>query len=347
MKSQKFVKGEPLVPCLFFMGDSLFDNGNNNFLSTMAKSNYPPYGIDYPDGPTGRFSNGRNIADFLAQLLGFDNPIPPFVSARGSKILRGVNYASGAAGIREESGFQVGDRISLNRQLLNHRTTISRFYLFFGRNVGATKDYLNKCLYIVNMGNNDYINNYFLPQYYSTSLVYTPHQFATILIRQYSEQLRTLYSYGARKIAIFGLGLLGCIPQELTIYPPTKGSLCVEPINNAVQLFNNRLKPMIDDLNNNLSDAKFIYINITSISLGDPSAIGIKVVNVPCCIVSTTFANGQCAQGKVPCNNRNQYVFYDNFHPTEILNFVTATRAYNATLPSDAYPTDISHLALQ
>ncbi|CAA2997713.1 GDSL esterase lipase At1g29670-like [Olea europaea subsp. europaea] len=227
------------------MGDSLFDNGNNNFLSTMAKSNYPPYGIDYPDGPTGRFSNGRNIADFL-----------------------------GAAGIREESGFQVGDRISLNRQLLNHRTTISRFYLFFGRNVGATKDYLNKCLYIVNMGNNDYINNYFLPQYYSTSLVYTPDQFATILIRQYSEQLRTLYSYGVRKIAIFGLGLLGCIPQELTIYPPTKGSLCVEPINYAVQLFNNRLKPMIDDLNNNLSDAKFIYINITSISLGDPSAIG-------------------------------------------------------------------------
>lgn len=42
-----------------------------------------------------------------AQLLGFDNPILPFVSARGSEILRGVHYASGAAGIREESGFQV------------------------------------------------------------------------------------------------------------------------------------------------------------------------------------------------------------------------------------------------
>ncbi|CAI9787970.1 unnamed protein product [Fraxinus pennsylvanica] len=313
----------------------------------MAKSNYPPYGIDYPDGPTGRFSNGRNIADFLAQFLGFDNPIQPFAYARGSEILRGVNYASGAAGIREESGFQVGDRISLNRQLLNHKTTISLFSLLLGRNVGATKDYLNKCLYIVNMGNNDYINNYLLPQYYSTSLVYTPDQFAAILIQQYSQQLRTLYSYGARKIAIFGLGLLGCIPQELAMYPPTNGSSCVEPINNAVQLFNNRLKPMIDDLNSNLSDAKFIYINITSISLGDPSSIGIKVVNAPCCMVSTTFAKGQCAIRKVPCNNRNEYVFYDNFHPTEILNFVTATRAYNTTLPADVYPMDISHLALQ
>ncbi|CAI9787966.1 unnamed protein product [Fraxinus pennsylvanica] len=170
------------------MGSSSFDNGNNNFLVTMAKSNYPPYGIDYPDGPTGRFSNGRNIPDFLAQFLGFDNPIPPFASARGSTILKGVNYASGEAGIREETGFHVGDRISLNRQLLNHKTIISRF--FFGRNVGATKDYLNKCLYIVNIGVNDYIANYFLPQYYSTSLVYTPDQFAAILIQQYSQQLR-------------------------------------------------------------------------------------------------------------------------------------------------------------
>lgn len=60
-----FVKGEQQVPCLFVLGDSLFDNGNNNNLLTTAKANYPPYGIDFPDGPTGRFTNGRNVADFL------------------------------------------------------------------------------------------------------------------------------------------------------------------------------------------------------------------------------------------------------------------------------------------
>lgn len=42
-----------------------------------------------------------------AQFLRFDNPIPPFASARGLEILRGVNYASGQAGIRDETGFQV------------------------------------------------------------------------------------------------------------------------------------------------------------------------------------------------------------------------------------------------
>lgn len=61
---------QPQVPCLFFFGDSLVDNGNNNMLLTIVKANYRPNGIDYPRGiPTGRFSNGRNLADFLGNLF--------------------------------------------------------------------------------------------------------------------------------------------------------------------------------------------------------------------------------------------------------------------------------------
>jgi len=39
-----------------------------------------------------------------AQLLGFPRYIPPHSRARGLELLRGANYASGAAGIREETG---------------------------------------------------------------------------------------------------------------------------------------------------------------------------------------------------------------------------------------------------
>jgi hypothetical protein len=53
------------VPCLFIFGNSLSDDGNNNNLVTSAKSNYPPYGMDFPEGPTGRFTNGRTIPDFI------------------------------------------------------------------------------------------------------------------------------------------------------------------------------------------------------------------------------------------------------------------------------------------
>ncbi|KAI3740255.1 hypothetical protein L2E82_30680 [Cichorium intybus] len=98
-----FVGSVPQVPCFFIFGDSLMDNGNNNNLVTEAKANYPPYGIDLLDGPTGRFSNGRNIADVVAQLLGFENSIPPFATVKREEIVRGVNYASGAAGILDKT----------------------------------------------------------------------------------------------------------------------------------------------------------------------------------------------------------------------------------------------------
>ena len=41
---------------------------------------------------------------FAAQLLGFPNYIPPYERTRGPALIRGVNYASGAAGIRDETG---------------------------------------------------------------------------------------------------------------------------------------------------------------------------------------------------------------------------------------------------
>jgi hypothetical protein len=51
----------------FVFGDSLVDNGNNNYLITTARADAPPYGIDYPTHQaTGRFSNGLNIPDIIS-----------------------------------------------------------------------------------------------------------------------------------------------------------------------------------------------------------------------------------------------------------------------------------------
>lgn len=53
----------------FVFGDSLVDNGNNNYLFTTARADAPPYGIDYPSHrPTGRFSNGLNIPDVISNV---------------------------------------------------------------------------------------------------------------------------------------------------------------------------------------------------------------------------------------------------------------------------------------
>lgn len=57
------------TPAIYVFGDSSVDVGNNNYLpGNLGKVNFPPYGVDYPGGkPTGRFSNGYNVADFLGR----------------------------------------------------------------------------------------------------------------------------------------------------------------------------------------------------------------------------------------------------------------------------------------
>ncbi|KAK2663471.1 hypothetical protein Ddye_002045 [Dipteronia dyeriana] len=335
------VYGAPQVPCYFIFGDSLYDNGNNHALITKAKTNYPPYGIDFPTGPVGRFTNGRNTADILAELLGFETYIPPFASASGQAILKGVNYASGAAGILDETGQHLGARISFNKQLINHQITLSRIKIITAINQSAAVN-LRECLYTVGIGNNDYIGNYFSP-FYPTRRIYTPEQYATVLVQQYSLQLKTLHDSKARKVAVFGIGALGCTPAMITMYG-TNGSLCVDFINSAVQLFNAKLVSLVDDFNNNLSNAKFIYINSYQIALTPTPTTGLSITNIPCCN-ATNKISFQCIPNQIPCSNRNDHVFWDAVHPTEAADVVTTRRAYNALLLQDTRPYDIQTLA--
>lgn len=78
----------------------------------------------------------------------------------------------------------------MNQQLTNHAITILQLVDLIGNGSSArVRQHLNKCIYTVAMGNNDYINNYFYPEYYQTSSLYTPEQYAEILVKQYSKQL--------------------------------------------------------------------------------------------------------------------------------------------------------------
>ncbi|KAJ0682398.1 putative triacylglycerol lipase [Helianthus annuus] len=341
-----WVVGKPQVPCYFIFGDSLVDNGNNNRLVTFAKATYLPHGIDFSSGPTGRFCNGRNFADFMAEHLGFTSHIPPFAFSNGSDILLGLNYASAAAGIRHETGRHLGDRITFNQQLQNHKLTVSSISDVLGGSDLASI-YLQKCFYHIGFGSNDYLNNYFITAVYETSSMFTVEEFTKVLIQQYRRQILKLYNYGARKVALHGLGPIGCTPYEMSRHSSNES--CVEYINTAVQLFNHYLKLLVDELNNNsrLQNAKFIYLNFYDMSMEviqQPSAFGFRVVKSACC--GTGLNNGAltCLPFEVPCRNRNEYFFWDAYHSTEAANKIASRRTYLALNESDAYPFDIYHL---
>lgn len=56
---------------LFVFGDSLYDPGNNNYINTTTdfQANFWPYGVSYFNPPSGRFSDGRLIPDFIGESI--------------------------------------------------------------------------------------------------------------------------------------------------------------------------------------------------------------------------------------------------------------------------------------
>ncbi|KAL8214783.1 hypothetical protein R6Q57_004232 [Mikania cordata] len=194
----------------------------------------------------------------------------------------------------------------MDMQIKNHWITILRLsYLIGNGSLVETKKYLNKCIYTVGMGNNDYINNYFAPIYYKTSSVYTQ----TIC----GSSCRTIFSTTSA-------GYVGCTPGMMAEFGVNS---CVDEVNSAVTLFNSRLNTRLNDLNDKLVDSKFILIDGT---LEYPNDI--NVIDTPCCMVSSTRGKGQCVRNQVPCSNRQNHYFWDAFHPTERISVIAGRNAY-------------------
>ncbi|KAL6961927.1 hypothetical protein U1Q18_036887 [Sarracenia purpurea var. burkii] len=336
------------VPCLFIFGDSLVDNGNNNGILTLSRANYRPYGIDFPLGTTGRFTNGRTYVDALAQLLGFPNYIPAYARIRGPAILRGANYASGAAGIRNETGNNLGDHISMEQQVGNFGRTVEEMRRYFRGDSVALSTYLSRCIIFSGIGSNDYLNNYFMPSYYSTSSDYTPNSFAASLLQDYSRQLMEMYRLGARKIIVAAVGQIGCIPYELARYNNGSGNRCNENINNVITIFNSGLRRLVDRFNSGqFPGAKFVFLDSYQSSkdlVTNATSYGFEVVDRGCCGVGRNNGEVTCLPLQQPCNDRTTYLFWDAFHPTEAANIVVARKSFSSQ--SYTYPINIRQLAM-
>lgn len=90
------------VSAIIVFGDSTVDAGNNNFIPTVGKANFPPYGRDFDGGvATGRFSNGRLVTDFISEALRLPSSVPAYLdpSYTIDQLAMGVSFASGGTGL--------------------------------------------------------------------------------------------------------------------------------------------------------------------------------------------------------------------------------------------------------
>lgn len=85
-----------------------------------------------------------------------------------------------------------GQRISFSGQVRNYQSTVQQVVNLLGDQTRAA-DYLKRCIYSVGLGSNDYLNNYFMPSFYSSSRQFTPEQFADDLISRYRVQLNVRF----------------------------------------------------------------------------------------------------------------------------------------------------------
>ncbi|RXI02445.1 hypothetical protein DVH24_030374 [Malus domestica] len=168
----------------FVFGDSLVDAGNNNYLATSARADSPPYGIDYPTRrPTGRFSNGLTIPDYISQKLGAE-PTLPYLSPQltGQKLLVGANFASAGIGILNDTGVQFANIIRMPAQLLNFQQYQRRLSAQIGPQ--RTKQLVNQALVLLTVGGNDFVNNYYLVPFSARSRQFALPDYVRYLISE-------------------------------------------------------------------------------------------------------------------------------------------------------------------
>ncbi|GMH05160.1 hypothetical protein Nepgr_007000 [Nepenthes gracilis] len=313
----------------FVFGDSLAEVGNNNYLQySLAKSNYPWYGIDFVGGrATGRFTNGRTIGDIISAKLGIASP-PPYLSLSpyDDALLGGVNYASGGAGILNDTGLYFIQRMTFDDQINCFGKTTEAIKAKVGK--AAAEKLLREAVYFVGIGSNDYVNN-FLQPFMADGQQYTHNEFAGLLISTLEQQLVRLYELGARKVVLHGLGPLGCIPSQRE---RSRRGRCLRMVNKWVQHFNSLVYNLVVKLNGHLPASEFAHADTYSVVLNlitNPQAYGFKVSNTSCCNVDTTIG-GLCLPNSKMCSDRRDFVFWDAFHPTDAANVILADKLFSS-----------------
>uniref|UniRef100_A0A7N0RF04 GDSL esterase/lipase n=1 Tax=Kalanchoe fedtschenkoi TaxID=63787 RepID=A0A7N0RF04_KALFE len=207
---------KPAVPAVFVFGDSTVDPGNNNFIGTPFTSNFPPYGQDFPGHrPTGRFSNGRLVPDFVASYAGIKDLVPPYLDPMLSwdELLTGVSFASAGSGLDPLTP-QLDGVLSVSEQLDYFREYKSRVTEKIGKK--GADELIGKAVYVISIGTNDFVINYITLPVRRKS--YSVLGYEKLILQYVHELIRALLNEGAKKISFGGLPPMGCLPAVITLY---------------------------------------------------------------------------------------------------------------------------------
>lgn len=318
------------VPAIIVFGDSSVDAGNNDFIDTIAKSNFEPYGRDFQGGkPTGRFCNGRIPTDFMSEAFGIKPIIPAYLDTNYGiqDFATGVCFASAATGY-DNSTANVLSVLPLWKQVEYFEEYQTRLRGYLGK--PKANEVLREALYVLSIGTNDFLENYYTNPI--KSYQYTIEEYQSYLLGIAENFITEIYHLGARKMDLTGIPPMGCLPLERTMNF-FSGSNCNEDYNTVARDFNTKLRGMADKLNRKLPEMRILFADVYVIVqqvIHAPLSYGFENAVVGCCATGI-FEMGYTCNKRNPftCTDPKKYVFWDAIHPTEEMNKIVADFVMN------------------
>ncbi|XP_077230759.1 GDSL esterase/lipase At5g03610-like [Tasmannia lanceolata] len=292
---------------LFVFGDSYADTGNLRKLD--SRSWKEPYGITFPGKPSGRWSDGRVLTDYLAAFLGIRSPIAYKWRKMGPKPLRyGMNFAYGGTGVFDTliSAPNLTTQIDLFQQMIQEGV--------------FTKNDVDSSMALVSVVGNDY-STYQVRNGTLQGL----QSFIKSLINQLALDLKRLTDIGVKKMAITGLQPLGCLPSDNNMASLQQ---CNETLNQASSFHNLLLREAVAEMNKNNEGLKItildLYQAFISILQSPANRGKSKFENPlkPCCEgINSNYECGSIDEnGKwmyTVCEKPDSSFFWDTVHPSQ------------------------------
>jgi phospholipase/lecithinase/hemolysin len=291
MSASRAVAADLNFSQFFVFGDSVSDTGNLSAATKGARpvatttSGQTAYFQGLPSQGSlsqTRFSNGPIWVDYFGDAIG-KKPTPslltPFLGTKG-----GVNYAIGGAETSE---------LSTNVPVPGILGQVSSF---LGQS-GVPVD--SNAIYSILGGANDYtsaIDNKRVPN-------------VSQVVSNLTESINRLANKNAKNFLVFNLPNLGDTPR----YSANREA---QPLLNALtQDHNRQLAIALNDVRSKRPDLNIYTVDFNSLfqtlrsNPSPPAPFGFTIVNRPCLDGNNELATGVC-------NNPNEFLFFDDVHPS-------------------------------
>ncbi|CAH1435428.1 unnamed protein product [Lactuca virosa] len=305
------------VPALIAFGDSILDQGNNNYFPTFIRANFPPYGMNFLGArATGRFTNAKTPTDLIAEKIKVKEYVPAYLNPfiQDQDMITGVSFASGATGLDPLTS-RINSAIPMMDQLQMFSNYIRKLHVLVGK--VETGNILNNSLFLVATGSDDFVDNYFT--YPIRKVQYDIPSYCNYLISKASTFVKELHKLGARRVVVFSLPAIGCMPTSRTL-SGGKYRSCASIYNKAAKFFNKKLSSELYSLRFRNPPVKVVFADIYTPMLEiikNPQSYGFEIVDRGCCGTGEVEVSWMCNALSRTCSNISNYFFWDSFHPTE------------------------------